>query len=344
MTFRPRARHQQGVVLLIVLFFALLLTSSIATFTRRSIVDAMVARNRDANGRAEALARGGVRLAIAYLVQDKLDKASSPLPIETYLDPWARLESIDIPVAEGTSLQISIEDAGGLFNLNSLFVFSEGKIDAYQETDTFLRDFFEKVIAEAGFPPGERVYDVTELSEALIDWVDSDSDRLAGGYEDDYYQQQDPPYHAQNGPIRSVDDLLLVEGFDRQLVEGIRPYVTVFPFVAATGVNLNTAPPYVLSLLYFNDGVDTRLAKEEEVKQILAIREAGGVLCGEGISHELCTPITSIVANTIFPPSGYTSAFFTVKAQASVGETRRSVVAVVDRDQEPPQLLSWKVR
>jgi general secretion pathway protein K len=341
---RSQPRRQQGVVMLIVLFFSLLLTSSVATFTRRSIVDAMVARNRDASGRAEALARGGVRLAIAYLVQDKIEKESSPLPIETYLDPWSQLESVDIPVAEGTSLQISIEDSGGLFNLNSLFDFSEGKGGAFTETIPFLQEFFEKIIDEIGLPPGEKVYDVTELSEALIDWVDTDDVRLAGGYEDDYYQEQTPPYRAQNGPIQSVDDLLLIEGFDRQLVDGIRPYVTVFPLLGGAGVNPNTAPPHILSLLFFNDGVVERLAKEDEVKEILEIREAGGVLCGEGISHDLCTPITSIVVNTIFPPSGYTSAYFTVKADAAVGETRRSVEAIVDRDQEPPMLLSWKVR
>jgi len=343
-TLRRRSHRQQGVVLLIVLFFALLLTSSVATFTRRSIVDAMVARNRDASGRAEALARGGVRLAIAYLVQDKIEKESNPLPIESYLDPWSQLGSIDIPVAEGTSLQVSIEDSGGLFNLNSLFDFSEGQGGAFSETIPFLQEFLEKVIVEIGLPPGERVYDVTELSEALIDWVDADDERLAGGYEDDYYQQQTPPYRAQNGPIRSVDDLLLVEGFDRQLVDGIRPYVTVFPLAGAAGVNPNTAPPHILSLLFFNDGVVDRLAKEDEVKQILAVREAGGLLCGEGISHERCTPIKSIVVNTIFPPSSYTSAYFTVKADAVVGETRRSVEAIVDRDQEPPVLLSWKVK
>ncbi|MGE4609698.1 MAG: type II secretion system minor pseudopilin GspK [Myxococcota bacterium] len=344
MTFGARARHQHGVVLLIVLFFALLLTSAVATFTRRSIVDAMVARNRDASGRAEALARGGVRLATAYLVQDKIAKASNPLPIETHLDLWAQLGSIEIPVAEGTTLRINIEDSGSLFNLNSVFDYNEGEFGAFQQTIPFLQDFFEKVIDEIVLPPGERVYDVTELSEALIDWVDSDTERLAGGYEDDYYQQQDPPYRAQNGPIRSVDDLLLVEGFDRQLVAAIRPYVTVFPLAAARGVNPNTAPPHVLSLLFFNDGVDHRLAKEDEVKQILKIRDEGGVLCDEGISHELCTPINSIVANEIFPPSGYSSSTFTITADAEVEAIKRSVVAVIDRDQQPPLLLSWKIR
>jgi type II secretory pathway component PulK len=55
------------VVLLVVLFFALLLSASVVTFLRRSTVDSMIARNRDSAAQADALARGGVRLAEALL-------------------------------------------------------------------------------------------------------------------------------------------------------------------------------------------------------------------------------------------------------------------------------------
>ena len=41
------SRQSRGVVLLVVLFFALLLSSSIATFLSRSSVDAIIARNRE---------------------------------------------------------------------------------------------------------------------------------------------------------------------------------------------------------------------------------------------------------------------------------------------------------
>ena len=305
--------------MLVVLFFALLLTSSIATFTRRSVVDALVARNRDAAARAEALARGGVRMATALLIQDRIAKQTSGAQLDSHLDPWYRIGGMQVPIGAGleddgeaagdASLRVRIEDAGTRFNLNALFDYAQGQGDGYVETIPFLQEFLEKVIDEMDIPPGEReLYDVTDLAESLIDWVDADEARLAGGFEDDYYQQQEPPYRASNGPLLSVDDLLLVEGFDRQLVDALRPYVTVYPFVGAAGVNLNTAPPHVLALLYSNDGVDYRLANEDEVKQVLAIRESGGLLCGESISHELCTPIQSIMPNPIFPPPGFSSA------------------------------------
>ena len=55
-----RRRRERGVVLPVVLFFALLLTSGIATFTRRATIDSMIARNRESASRTEILSLGAV--------------------------------------------------------------------------------------------------------------------------------------------------------------------------------------------------------------------------------------------------------------------------------------------
>ena len=81
-----------------------------------------------------------------------------------------------------------------------------------------------------------------------------------------------------------------------------------------------------------------------QVKQILDIREDGGLLCGESLSLDGCTPRTSIVANQIFPEPTYAASVFTIVADASVGEIHRSVEAVINRAPDPPLVLSWKVR
>ena len=71
---REAARAQRGIVLIAVLFFIALLVSGVATFLRRATLDGMIARNRDLTARSEALARGGVQLATALLLQDRLDE------------------------------------------------------------------------------------------------------------------------------------------------------------------------------------------------------------------------------------------------------------------------------
>jgi len=350
-----RRDDRRGVVLLVVLFFTLLLAASITSFVRRATVDSLVARNRDHAAQAMALARGGVRIAQALLLEDRLDEGTNAVgPLDTHLDLWARIG--DMPFEAGAGrLRLRIQDAGAKFNLNALFeTDDEGLRTPRAETESFLLLFFEKIIDELPLPPGERaLYDVRDLTANLIDWVDGDEVRRHGGAEDDYYQAQDPPYFAANQPLLALDELRLIEGFDGPLVEGLAPYVTVYPYApggcghagVGCGVNLNTAPPHVLALLFYDDGVDLRLADEDVVRDLLELREEGSGVCGADQSLDGCTPISEIVTNAIFPPPSISSQIFIVSAEAEVGEVRRTVEAVVDRTRPTePRLLSWRVR
>ena len=65
-------RRRSGIVLVVVLFFALLLASTVATFAKIALIDHMVVRNRDSRAQADALARGGIELAEVLLLEDKL--------------------------------------------------------------------------------------------------------------------------------------------------------------------------------------------------------------------------------------------------------------------------------
>jgi general secretion pathway protein K len=336
------SQRQQGVVLLTVLFFGLLLTSSIATFTRRSVIDAIVARNRDAAASAEALARSGIRLGKAILVLDRNLKESLGQEIDSHQDGWYQLSSMEIPGDGDATLHVEIEDSGSRFNLNSVFDYTVEEA-TWSETEPFLLALLEKVIGEMDLPPGEVFYDIPELATALIDWVDTDIVGLRRGSEDDYYQRQDPPYRAANGPLLSVDDLLLVEGFDHKLVESLRPYVSVEPFAGGGGINLNTAPPHVLALLYFDDALVNRLANEDEVERILEIREDGGLLCEDSAASEDCVE-SPIPLNMIFPPPIFSASIFKIVAEASVGGIERKIEAVINRSMDPPVVLSWRVR
>ncbi len=341
-------RRDAGVVLLVVLFFVLLLTSSIATFASRATVDSMIARNRDASAQAEALARGGIRLAAALLAEDMIREAAESVPMETPSEPWALVGLREIETADGATLRLRIVDVGGLFNLNALPL--GGGASPPEETVLFLEGLLEKVVEALPLPPGEKaLYHPDELAANLIDWLDPDDQRLAGGPEDSYYQEQDPPYRAANRPLLSLDELRLIEGFDAALVEGLRPYVSVYPWVPpeglGSGINPNTAPPHVLALLFYFDGVTYRFADADQVGKIMELRKEGRLVCPDS-SLEVCTPISEIVGlNPVFPEPSYASNVFRVVAEARVIEVRRSVEVVLDRsDPLTPRLLSWRVR
>lgn len=60
-----------------------------------------------------------------------------------------------------------------------------------------------------------------ELAAAIIDWRDTDSDVSTNGAESDTYLALEPPYTAKDGPFESTDELRLLNGADRLLLNGI---------------------------------------------------------------------------------------------------------------------------
>jgi general secretion pathway protein K len=329
-------------VLMAVLFFVLLSSAAIATFLTRATVDGFSAQNRDGAARAEALARGGVRLAVAALIADRLFESEEQFEVDTAQDGWAQLAALPLEVPDGGVLRVRVEDAGTKLNLNALFAKGEPRDET---TEVFLGELLTKVIEEIPARPEQKLYDVEALARNLIDWVDADDVQVSGGAEDEYYQAQQPPYRAANLPLFSVDELLRIEGFDSQLVDALRPYVDVFPLVNADGVNPNTAPDWVLALLYHGVAGSQRLADEDTVRRILDIREQKGILCADEANNPACTPLREAIEGEVFPPPTFHSDVFRVTAEARYGEVRRTVEAVVDRsDAEKPAVLAWRVR
>ena len=352
-----RGRRQLGVVLALVLVLALLLSVSMVGFARRALIDTMIVNNRDAGARAAALARGGLRLATALLIEDQLAKNLNGIGAQdvrfatfgnTEDDLWNQIREFELVGPGGGRLRIEIYDAGSLLNLNAVVRYTAQAAPPDPNAEEFLKEFFEKVIDEMPIDPGEKLYEPRELARNLIDYIDVDRIRLFGGHEDDYYQAQDPPYRAANRPLLSVEELGLVEGFDVQLVESLRPYVTVYPVVDGTGINLNMAPPHVLALIYTGVSRDRRLVSEDTISRILKVREEGRVVCTGASRFNDCVSMSevdlaegSVFPKVVLPDESYT---FTVKAHARVGEIERTLTAVIDRKElTEPKLLFWRM-
>jgi hypothetical protein len=60
-----------------------------------------------------------------------------------------------------------------------------------------------------------------EIADAILDWMDEDSEPRESGAEDDYYAGLDPPYYTRNAIPDSLDELLLVKGITPKLLYGI---------------------------------------------------------------------------------------------------------------------------
>ena len=333
-------------MLVVVVFFTVLLFSGIATFLRRSTLDAAIVRNRDFSARAEALARGGVRLGIVLLQQDRLEEEADRVPkAETTSDLWALAGEVDIVTEDGGTLRLHIEDGRARINLNALLPRGDDDPgDQPEEARAWLAMFFAKVIEEMPGRAEQKPYEPDDLAASLIDYLDEDDVTARGEPEDAWYQEQDPPYRTSPyAALLSVDELALVRGFDAALLEALRPYVTVFPLKGSNAVNPNTAPTWVLAAL--KPANEERLVGEEDVKQIDKARTENPVC--EASAGECLSLDESLGGAAQFFPTlkGLRSDVFRIEARASYGDVRRVVEAVVDRkNPAQPQLLDWRVR
>jgi len=335
------SRRRSGLALMGVLFFVLLSVSGLATFLGVATLDRGSVYNRDLSARCEALARGGVRLATVLLLQDRLDEARDGLRVESAQDPWQRAAPVEWDTPDGT-VRIRIEDAGTRLDLNALFADGAPRSDL---TETLLVTLLDKVVGEMPERPGRPPYDTSALAQALVDYVDADDVSQTGDREDEAYQQRAPGSGAANRPLLSVDELGLVAGFDQPLVEALRPYVGVYPLAGGNGINPNTAPPWVLALLFHGTGGDFRLADKDTVRHILELRENGAILCADDADNPACTKLRDAVDGEVYPPPTFSSEVFRVSVEARAGSVRRTVEAVVDRsDPEQPAVLAWSLR
>jgi general secretion pathway protein K len=339
-------RRKRGVALIAVLVFVFLAVSAAVLFLQRTTFNSLAIGNHDNAARAEALARGGVRLAMALLIEDRAREQASDFRADSLADGWAQLRNAPLELPDGDTLRLTIEDAGARLNLNALF---KDGAPADAASETYLIALLQKAIDELPPPadPSERRdTDPEELAHNLMDYVDADSERVTGGDEDEPYLERRPPSRAANRALLSVDELGAIEGFDAALVETLRPYVTVHPWASKnTGINPNTAPPWVLALLYTGTSGDFRFVAEDEVRRILEAREGGSLLCADEANDTQCTPLRSVLPDGVFPAPSFEADVFLVEAEARAGDSVRTVTAVIDRSElTSPKLLAIRSR
>lgn len=354
-------KRKAGIVLPLVLIIGLLLSAGIFTFLNRSIVDGILVSNRDNEAAAMALARGGIQLGTAVVYRQRhraqVLSMSNRDAGSTLDDFWARVRFSSLETEWGGKLVIEVEDTGARLNINALVPHGTGtqgeeasqESQANQESEEFLIEVLRKVIAEMK-PSEERefTYDERELARNLIDYMDADDIAINGRNEDDYYLGQVPPYSPANGPMMSIDEIAMVEGFDVELTNALRPYLTVYPLLGDQGINVNTAPSHVLSLLYFGSSGDMNLAREELVSDVMKVRDADRFVCTETERDpKKCVSLSEVglAEGGIYPPVDLpqVSLTFKITARAEVGQVARTIEAVIDTtNRETPQLLSWR--
>lgn len=186
-----------------------------------------------------------------------------------------------------------------------------------------------------------------ELSARIQDWVDPDSRvESESGFSDesDPYQRRKKPFKSKNGPLDSIDELKMIEGWDEEVHAVFSPYLTAFPIwkkrEERARINLNSAPRELLQCLFQDAGQD----RFRKLAQLLKLRETEFKdLAGKD------KPVDQVIAdlfgynkgdqaqgNQADPANkaawfGKMSQTYRIKVKASSGDTRRELEAVIER-------------
>lgn len=80
---------------------------------------------------------------------------------------------------------------------------------------------WEQAVPDSGRNALMQLPEMTDaVADAIMDWLDADSTPRNSGAERDYYSGLDPPMQPRNGPVESLEELLLVKGVTRELLFG----------------------------------------------------------------------------------------------------------------------------
>lgn len=295
-----------GIALLLVLWAMALigvLAVSGASSMRQEI---QAVSNFKEEAEAYYLAIAGVQRAMTELLNADRNEEPNSIQYDTWQETWKTNPEAyeDVPLGKG-SYRVTVVD-------------EESKLPLNRATPEALRRLLEA--------SGVEGVTLDTIVDSIQDWRDPDNFHRINGAEDDYYLSLPVPYRAKNGDFDSLEELLLIKGMTSEILygsrgEGEKRYKGVVHSLTVDGmggVNINTAPPGVLSALGFNGNEVARILerrKEQPFRQ----------------QNEIRTILTNPADFTrFFPLLHVRSTTFRVEATGKVegSAIRRRVVAV----------------
>ena len=177
-------RKQRGSAFIMALIAVVILTAVVVTAASETYTVQRTQLYRLEQQRAERMAEAGIAYAVAQMTQ-----------IETAVvslnDDWAQIgtdATQDIVVGDG-SFRVQVLDAGSRLNLNSA---TQEQLELLPLT--------------------------TEQIDSILDWREPDLQPRIEGAKDEYYTNLVNPYLTKLRNFDTVDELLLVKGFDANLL------------------------------------------------------------------------------------------------------------------------------
>jgi len=215
---------KHGMVLVVVLVVIAMLTLAGLTFSALMLAEHNAAKLSANQAQSRAAADSGLEYVRAFLAMDKdtRDQAGGwysnqprfqgrrvvdTLFPQGYSKFTVVAPRVDQQQATTTGIRYGLEDESTRLNLNTLL-------------------WAEQQAQQAGVTNGGRqilmsLPGMTEdIADSILDWLDSDDQQREFGAEVDYYSSLTPGYAPANGPLTTIEELLLVKGVTPALLFG----------------------------------------------------------------------------------------------------------------------------
>lgn len=271
-------KRNEGVALILTLLFVVLLTVLVVEFAYEAQVEASYSMNSGNDYQARLAARSAVYKGISILESARLQSElaatqgtngtnnsrnnsnnsrnnsnnnntnqNSGVQVDSRLSAWAQPGTFE-PLNDAV-MRTTITDEFGKINLNALVVMEGGERIVREHIRLGLEEFF-RLRGEAA----SAEVDPTALVESIIDWIDEDDEMEQGGAESDFYLASENPYNAKNGPMDSIDELLLIKGMTTDLYFGVKglesPQLPLSEYLTVHGDWLGRINPNTVHIEY----------------------------------------------------------------------------------------------
>lgn len=371
-------KSERGIALMVAVMIISVMMMFAADFIVSSTVNLTRAAAQRDNVRAEYIAKSGVNWAIwlnlfdyglqlqfgsdpaTKAMKDAIgpiwDKLGMIFPFETGLDltevdkfsaALGMSQVLDSNVINmlkslGGELGVSVEDESGRININVCYqsqaecAVTMMQLEALMTCTAVEQDYNK----QNNLKPGEIV-------RRIKDYVDKNNVAESGsgyGEENEPYGKRKPAQKTKNSPLDSVNELLLVDGWNRELHAYYSPYLTVWPFPDMTmkngyKLNINTMPQEALRCMFGRE-LGTPDAMDKFAKRYRELMEKNGRLAGS--DAELQSILGEIIGyrNEGSEKGGASdkstwltteSKAFRIKAKGIVGEQTRILEYVIQR-------------
>jgi hypothetical protein len=210
-----RIQKRRAFVLLAVLVVIVLLSLAAYRYTDWMTAEGRATQSSIKAMQARSFAVSGMHYAAAQLVSAEGSLGGNPY------DNAGVFQGIEVPIPNApasrtgrfavlsvlpdgnqTPYRFGVVDEASKINLNALLAYDNNLGDIGKQMLMALPNM------------------TSDVADAILDWLDPDDTPRENGAENQTYSTQSPPYRCKNGPLDSLDELLLVRGVTPQLLYG----------------------------------------------------------------------------------------------------------------------------